>query len=305
MKRRSLLVGAAATFAAPAILTACDRSGEAARSDLPQFDASNPTHVGTAYRKLGWCAEDKLTMHWIALTRYGMVDTRLVPMWESYIGILFTTRDVADAPGEYDVTSTSLAFYLDPTTGAPMDKYANPWTGETLDIPYGDGKPSTRRQKLTGMDIAMRAPPGMKASASSSRRAWSEGGEVWVRGDLDIRMEAEEEPVAATMGAGGSGTGGMAPGKTRLMQVNDWFTYHGKSSDVMDPTVKNPPSDLYFNDLNTWSSWLKMGDRPGNFVGRGFGRKVFAYDDMPATWRKLVADRYPAIAKDPQSAIGA
>lgn len=302
MKRRTLLQGGAAVLAAPAILSACDDTRPSA-SNVPPFDPANPTHVGMAYRKLGWCAEDKLTMHWIALSRYGMVDSRLTPMWDSYIGILFATKDVPDAPGEYEVTSTSLAFYLDPATGAVMDKYANPWTGETLDIPYGEGKPTTRRQKLTGMDIAMRAPPGMKAAASSSRRAWSEGGEVWVRGDLAIRMEAEGAPVEAAMGSGGSGTGATSPTTTRLMQVNDWFTYHGKASDVMDPSVKNPPSDLYFNDLNTWSSWLKMGDMPGNFVGRGFGRKVFAYQDMPQAWRDLVAARYPAVARDPEAAI--
>ncbi|MBL8644525.1 MAG: DUF1838 family protein [Rhodospirillaceae bacterium] len=146
----------------------------------------------------------------------------------------------------------------------------------------------------------MKAPPGMKAGASSTRKAWAEGDEVWVQGDLDIRMEAEgDKQVSAAMGAGGSGTRGDMPTMTRLMQVNDWFTYHGKTKDVLDAKNVNPASDLYFNDLNTWSGWLKMGDKPGNFIGRGFGRKVFAYDDMPALWRKLVAERYPDIAKNP------
>lgn len=299
MDRRTSLKAAGLLSVAPAIM-------RATRADAAPgpFDANNPEHVGMAYRKLGWNAEDKFTMHWIRLTRYGMVDSKLHTMWESLIGILFTTKDAKDGnPGDYDVTSLSLSFMLDPKTGAMMEKYNNPWTGETLDIPYGSSKPNTRRQKLTGMDIGMKAPPGMKADASSSRVAWSEGGEVWVRGDLDIRMESESgKAVMGNMGQGGSGTRSEAS-MARLMQVNDWFTYHGKASDVTDPNVKNPPSDLYFNDLNTWSGWLKMGDKPGNFVGRGFGRKVFKYEDMPAEWRKLVAQKYPDVAKDPEKAI--
>lgn len=302
MERRTILKAALST---PIILASCD-SGLATKqaANAPPFEPGNPLHVGLAYRKLGWCAEDKLTLHWINLTRYGMVDSKLTTMWDSIIGIMFTTKDITGTDGEYDVTSISLAFYLDPKTGEMMETYVNPWTGQKLDIPYGEGKPSTRRQKAVGMDIGMRSMPGMKSSASSSRQAWTEGGEVWVRGDLDIRMEAEGGgQAAASMGPGGSGGRAEAPTMTRLMQVNDWFTYHGNAVDVMDPAVKNPPSDLYFNDLNTWSGWLKMGDQPGNFIGRGFGRKVFAYADMPENWRKLMSARYPEIAKDPEKAL--
>jgi hypothetical protein len=264
-----------------------------------KFDATNPQHVALAYRKLGWSATEKLAMHWIRLTRYGLVDTKLTLMWESVIGIMFFTKDVKDVPGAYDITSSSFSFFLDPASGQMIEKYNNPWTGQTLEIPYSDGKPVTRRQTAQGMDLKMRDTPGMKSTASSSRRAWEEAGEIWVRGDLDIRMESESgKAVEATTGGGGGGTraGQQA---TRLMQVNDWFTYHGKTKDVMDAGNANPASDLSFNDLNTWSGWLKMEDRPGNFVGRGFGRKVFAYDDMPQQWRDLMTKRYPDVAKNP------
>ncbi len=295
MQRRNLLSSLAATAAisgAPALIGRAEAA-------TPKFDPTNNAHVALAYRKLGWSATEKLSMHWINLTRYGMVDSKLTPFWDSVIGILFFTTDIKDAPGDYNVTSCSLSFYLDPKTGEPIEKFTNPFTGTTLDIPFGDGKPNTRRQRSLGMDVNMKMPPGMKGGASSFRRAWAENDEVWVRGDLDIRMESESgDAVQASMGAGGSGSRPGGAAMTRLMQVNDWFTYHGKVADVLNPKNTNPASDLVFNDLNTWSAWLKMGDMPGNFVGRGFGRKVFKYDDMPPLWRKLVGERYPAIAKN-------
>ncbi|MBL8644526.1 MAG: hypothetical protein JNK21_11385 [Rhodospirillaceae bacterium] len=106
MQRRTVLSSIAAAgsmLAAPAII------GRAAAATAP-FDASNPAHVALAYRKLGWSATEKLSMHWINLTRYGMVDTKLTTLWESVIGILFFTTDVKDAPGDYNVTSCSFEF---------------------------------------------------------------------------------------------------------------------------------------------------------------------------------------------------
>ncbi|MCB2108407.1 MAG: DUF1838 family protein [Rhodobacteraceae bacterium] len=279
------------------------------RASAATFDPANPLDVGMAYRKLGWSADENLTMHWMQLTRYGMVDAKLSVMWESLIGILYAVKDTPPSasgakPGDYDVNSLTLTFYFDPKTGEVMEKYNNPWTGETLDIPYGGTTPTHRRHSARGIDIDMKSPPGMNASADSYYSAWTEGDDVWVRGDLDIRMEATGSgPAEMSMGAGGTGMKAGGAVMARLMQVNDWFTYQGRLSHVIDPDNKNPPASITFNDLNTWSTWLKMGEQPGNFIGRGFGKKVFAYDDMPDRWRKLVAERYPDVAKNPEKVI--
>jgi hypothetical protein len=67
--------------------------------------------------------------------------------------------------------------------------------------------------------------------------------------------------------------------------------------------VKNPHCAQFFNDVLTWPKWLQMGDQPGSFVSRCFGRKVYAYDQMPAIWRQLCQKALPDVAKDPLGAL--
>ena len=42
-----------------------------------------------------------------------------------------------------------------------------------------------------------------------------------------------------------------------------------------------------------------MGDYRGAYVSRCYGRKVYGYASMPATWRKLFEQKFPDIAQDP------
>ena len=93
------------------------------------------------------------------------------------------------------------------------------------------------------------------------------------------------------------------PEAGKLFQINDHSTYHGSLRDVADPDVKNAPATWSFNDLNTWPAWMEMGDNPGNYFSRGFGRKVFAIEDMPSTWHRFATDRFPEVMKDPRGAL--
>ncbi len=294
MDRRALLGALAATPFA---------GGSASAASTPAFDPSNPLHTGLAYRKLGWSANDQLTFHWLHLIRYGMVDSKLTPMWNILAGSFFRAKDLGE--GRYEVTSLSVDFFTDIESGKLLETYNNPWTGKTLKVPYKAPKPTTRQHEPTGLKLDGMRVPGMKVETKvNTKRAWVENGEVFINGDLDIRMMPDSSAGAAmaankSVGARSEGMGGSSS----LVQVNDWFTYSGKASDVMNPAVKNPPSQMTFNDLNTWSAWLEMDGHPGNFIGRGFGRKVFKYADMPASWRQLTEAKYPAIAKDPDGAL--
>jgi hypothetical protein len=85
--------------------------------------------------------------------------------------------------------------------------------------------------------------------------------------------------------------------------VNDLSTYSGALKDVMDPKILRVGAEQIFNDDNTWPAWLGMGDLPGTYFSRAFGAKVFAYGQMPAVWRGLMARLHPEIARDPLRAL--
>ena len=93
-------------------------------------------------------------------------------------------------------------------------------------------------------------------------------------------------------------------GAAAVIGLTGVSTVAHRLEDVMEPELTNPNCAMMFNDVNTWSEWLEMEERPGNFVGRAFGRKVYAYGELPAAWRRIFEDKYPDIAKDPRAALG-
>ena len=134
--------------------------------------------------------------------------------------------------------------------------------------------------------VAERAErPGMTMSQYGDiGPAWIVGDDVWCRGDTGFRGE----PTTSD---------------GRLVQVNDWSTYHGSIAEVADPDVKSANATQAFNDINTWPGWLNMGDQPDNYVSRGFGRKSWSMNGMPPEWSAIMRDRYPREFADPRTCL--
>ncbi|MCB2106244.1 MAG: DUF1838 family protein [Rhodobacteraceae bacterium] len=279
MKRRTMLGG----LGAASVSSLVTGSRTAAARTEP-FDPSNQDDVLKAYRKLAFAADGSLTFMWLRATRFGLVDTVFTPLWEMHVGSFATTRDLED--GAFEVTGISAIFYTDLETNSYLEKFKNPFTGNTVDVRYGKPRPSKRVYTSQGEEREPLQRPGMSVTTSASLGpAWVVGDALWLRSDTHLSMIPKE---------GSQG---------RMLRVNDWSTYKGSLAQVADPDVPNPPSEWIFNDVNTWPEWLEMGDRTGNYVSRGIGQKAFAFDDMPSTWKALMREHYPDIAKDPAGAL--
>jgi hypothetical protein len=278
MKRRTALrlMGAAvAVSGAPMILR------PAAAAPL-KLDPKNPEHVRLIYRKLAYAADDKVYFWWMRGTRLGLVNSAFTPFWDMHIGQIFTVRDLG--PDSFEVSSISGNFYTDVETGRFLETFKNPLTGKEVKVNYAPPRVGKRVYTKDGLKNDFQRPGVTLTRTGNVGPAWIEGQDIWVRGDTSLRGEPN------------------APG-AKLFQVNDWSTYFGALKDVADPDVKSAPAGQAFNDVNTWPDWLEMGNQPGNFVSRCFGRKVTRYEDMPEVWRKIMAERAPAVAKDPAGAL--
>ena len=287
MKRRTaigMLAGAAALPVAAESLAAGSKPAAKAGAGSG-FDPANPEHLALAFRKLAQSMDDTLTFQWLHGTRYGVQGSLMTPFWEMHVATWFVTRDLPD--GQYEVTSAGANFYTLPGETTLLEKFRNPYTGETVDVPYGRPRASRTVYDRLGNSAPGAGIPGMKTTRSTGiGPAWLEGDEVVVRGDFGMRAE----PLEA--------------GK-RSFTVQDMSTYVGSVADVMNPKVKNPPSQHLFNDILDYPPYLKMGDQPGTYFSRCYGRKVFRYADMPARWRVLFEAKFPDVAKDPGAILKA
>ncbi len=278
--RRPVIMG----MVALGISALAPSSSRAAKNALPALDPANKKDQALIYRKLAWSMDDRIGFWWLDGTRYGIVDDELTPFWQMHVGSFFKVRDLAE--GEYEVTNMSIAFYTDVNTGEFIKKLINPLTGKEVEIVYyppNPPKPTRIVYNESGRaEKAGDSAPGF-ADIGATGPAWIEGDQVWVRGDHSLRR-----PATAT---------------SRGMKVNDMPTFFGSVRDVADPAVKMPLAGQMFSDANTWSGFLGMEDRPGVWYSRCLGRKVASYADMPALWRRLMAQEHPDIASDPAKAL--
>ena len=279
MKRRTALglIGAAA---ATPFLPATP-----ARAEMLKLDPSNPAHTLLITRKLAHTMGDDIVYWWAKLRRMGMVDKVATPLWDVHVGALLTARDLDDN-GAYETTAISMVFYTDIETGEYLRRFRNPYTGQEVDINYFPARPSKRIYSADGPKQEPPSRPGYEVIDSHPLGpALIEGDDVWVRMDDVTRFEP------------------LTPDAGPVFRVNDWSTYHGSVRDVANTTVKNAPATWHFNDILSFPPWLGMGDRPGDFVSRGFGRKGAAFSAMPDRLQDFIKERHPEVYKDPAGAL--
>lgn len=276
------LLGAAASMAT---ISGTSRAAKRPQPSWPPPDLGNRQELLHVYRKLAYSLDETVTFWWMRGTRYGLVDTVTTPFWDMHIGAWLRTRDLDE--GSYEVTMASANFYTPPDSTELLEVFQNPYTGKQVPINYH--APRARRNVM-GPDGSspFGGVPGMTTTDRSTDKGpgWIEGEDVVVRGDSMLRAVPTDAGPDA-----------------RPFVVNDWSTYVGSLAEVSNPGVKNPASVQYFNDILSWPEWLQMGDHPGNYVSRCFGRKVFAYDQMPAVWRQLFERALPESAKDPYGVL--
>lgn len=256
--------------AAP-LVTALTPHGQA-YADGHLLNPSNPEDLYTIHRKLRYSFDERLVYWYINSVRYGLVDTQFTPLWNMHVGFLAIAEDEQDG---FRTNGLTAIFYTDLESGKLLETFTNPYTGEHISINQPGMRRATGRYNKEGSVRNRPERPGMTMTEFEGiGPAWVIGDDVWCRDDGGFRAEPTN-------------------GDLKLLHINDWTTYHGSISEVSDPDVTSANATQTFNDINTWPGWLNMGDFPGNYVSRGFGRKSWSMDGMPSDWRTIMQDLYP------------
>jgi len=263
-------------------LTASILSPSRALADDHVLDPNNVDHLHTIHRKLHFSLDDRVVYWYLRAIRYGLVGSAFTPFWDMHVGFISIAENDGDG---FRMKMMSSIFYTDLETGKLLEKFDNPFTGERIPVRQPGVLGASRLYDKTGMVTEPVERPEMNVIDDSSiGPAWIVGDDVWCRGDTAARLEPTSEDG-------------------RLFQVYDWSTFHGSISEVSDREIASAHCSQTFVDLLTWPDWLNMGDSPGNYVSRGFGRKSWSMDGMPLEWSAIMRDQYPKEYADPRRYI--
>lgn len=262
----------------------------AAGSLLPKARAAAATAVAAGavhddillHRKLRFRTDPGLVFWWLQGIKYGQVGTTLTPLYTNLVGTLQRITPTPD--GGFSMTMLEMTMLLDVAGQEPLEEWRNPYTGEVLPVKLRPVGPTTIQYRADNSRVLPKELGGARLeSEAETLPAVINGDDVFIADKVHARV--------------------FRQGREHPYVVNDLSHYHGSLKELSDPAVSMATATVSFAEVTGWQSWMNMGDRPGTLTSRTFGAKVARFDDMPAIWRRLLAEQAPEVAEDPVGSL--
>jgi hypothetical protein len=187
------------------------------------------------------------------------------------------SRRLAD--GSVEESSRNWMFYGDADTGAPLEKFRNPWTGQTLEVPPWRGSPGRSRLTVNGPEVDFGAGFENSSIGRAVRLDWRTLGETtWIGRQASTRLR------------------GAAGGFRNEMSIDAWVC---RTRDVVDLRLTHIPSTYAWTSFAEWMSWMGMGSRPGNLLWRIESTVLHDVAALPAAFRERMQRVLPGKLEEP------
>ena len=186
-------------------------------------------------------------------------------------------KDPARGEG-YRSVSREIMVYLDPATGEIIDRWKNPWTGETVEVIH-----------VANDHVNMRAP-------SFARDATGKPARVTLRQYGDLLVASREVPLFYDNPLAGAYQDYIG-GKYHAMEIFNTFY---SAADFLAP--KGPrisPSRLAWQRVSGLLPWMRMGDRPGVMIFNATSFSTFDRTQISPKLMQILQTRYPEYLTPP------
>jgi hypothetical protein len=212
--------------------------------------------------------------------------------------VFSTIRVLRQADGSYQRMTREAIFYTDPKTGAVLDEWDNPYTGERVKVvdvhndPYNWVIASTvQPPAMPGVVSNGQAVPGGKPYLGN----WSwlgpetvvltRDGHGWYPNRLDPAHWPRES----------SGP---------MIQASELFRYFIRKADLEDPSKTFLPANGSWVRIQPWLPWMLMGPAPGHVFYDGIFQSNPTPDAIPAPVMERIKTKYPTYLTAPTTWYG-
>ncbi len=174
----------------------------------------------------------------------------------------------------WHLVSRELMYYLDPATGAVLDRWPNPWTGATVPVVH----------------VANRSVQNPLAGGAPMQVA-----DGWATVTIDVPL-FYPSPLAA------DATRAYSPAPD--YQAGEFFALSAPAAALADPARATVPAmTLGWHRVGPWLPWMAMGERPGLLVYVAHGARVDGLAALPAILRDELATRLPLYRHAPRCVV--
>jgi len=250
---------------------------------VPQLDLSKPEDAQKANRKITSSLKDGESCYYYwqgnVFSRVpGEKDRLLFTYIAMNTRASATTSDPAKGYGWRHV-SRELLFYQDPKTGEILKTWKNPWTGQEVDVLHIANDPVNGRGPSYAMGNDGKTP--YKLSGFEKDGYWFQLNEVPLFYSNPLGGEYQDE----------------VGGTYQAMEIFQTITPMNELLDANKDKTEN--SLIAWTRVSKWLPWFKMGDKVGQMIFTGIGKKVKSFDDYPEALKNEIKANYPIYVAAP------
>lgn len=228
-----------------------------------KLDLDNPKDAVLAMQKIVCHTEEgKPATYWWTGKVYSRVPGEKDKLLFKYQAMNTRTCQVLSDPEKgygFRMVSKEALVYQDPKTGEIIHTWTNPWTGEELDIVHIFNDPVN--SKYPNFENGKWGPFRFPATFKD--------GKGWF---------SFEVPLFYTNPLGGEYQeyiGGT-------YQAIEMFNFFFDEEELLDASITGcDNTNVSWARVSKWLPWMKMGDRAGQMIYNGAGKRVASWDELP------------------------
>jgi hypothetical protein len=245
------------------------------------LDLDDPEDAVKALRKTQCHLEDgKPAVYWWTGNVYSRVpgekDRHLFSYQAMNVRACKTLSDPENGYG-YRMVSREALIYLDSATGEVVRTWTNPWTNEEVEVVHIYNDPVN--SKFPVFARSRRGPFQLGATFKDGRGWFS-----------------FEVPLFYTNPLGGEYQeyiGGT-------YQAIEMFNFFFDETAMLDASVGGlDNTHVSWSRVSKWLPWMKMGDRAGQMIYNGAGKRVASWDELPEILKNELMTQKPEYSEPP------
>jgi hypothetical protein len=212
--------------------------------------------------------------------------------------VFSTIRVKRQADGSYQRMTKETILYADPATGAMLDEWDNPYTGERVKVVDVANDP------YNWIIASTVQPPPIPGAVSTGQAV--PGGKPYLMHWTDF----DTDTIVLTVDGHAYYPNKLDPAKWpresagAMIQSSELFRYFINRADLENTALTHVPSNGSWVRVQPWLPWMLMGQTPGHVMYDGVFRRYRNTDYFPAPVLARIRERYPQFMTAPTEWYG-
>lgn len=173
--------------------------------------------------------------------------------------------------------SREIMLYTDPRTGEVLRSWANPYTGQTVDVMQVANDP------VNGRPTFPRGADGTPYRLTN----------------FHVMNDMAFMPVEVPLFYNNPLAGDYQEYVGNRYHAMEIFNFSGPARELLDTSIANPHPAVAWVRISDWMPWMQMQGRQGQMVFNAVGVKLRGFDELPQVMRDEIARNYPTYVAPP------